>query len=298
MTIVVEYVKKSLGNGSSVMDKPKAAKSEKMIVLIVDDNSFYSELLVEAFEKYDVFEMLPPAYNGYQALETIYSQKVDCVVLDLIMPYMDGLTMMERLQEIPPTHVPSIIINTMIDHQTFIDKALSLGASYYLIKAKGDTFAQTNLVVKRVLDVKNIVSEPKGGISANDVVMENYISGILKEIGVPPHLLGYHYLRAVLMIAAKQPGIHRTITTKLYPAVAQKFDSTPERVERSIRHAIEVAWDRGRLETLEKYFGYTIKENKGKPTNGEFIAMIADNIQIALNKGKSQSEKIDLCMEE
>ncbi len=121
-------------------------------------------------------------------------------------------------------------------------------------------------------------------ISDDNNYLESYISGVLKEIGVPPHLLGYKYLRQILLFATHNPDFHRSITTRLYPAVAKIYHTSPGRVERNIRHAIETAWIRGRLEVLEKYFGYTVIENKGKPTNGEFIAMIADSISLSLNR--------------
>ncbi len=119
-------------------------------------------------------------------------------------------------------------------------------------------------------------------ISRDNNFLESYISGVLKEIGVPPHLLGYKYLRQILLLATQNPDYHRSITTKLYPAVAKIFCTAPGRVERNIRHAIEAAWIRGRLEVLERYFGYTVMGYKGKPTNGEFIAMLADSISLSL----------------
>ena len=119
-------------------------------------------------------------------------------------------------------------------------------------------------------------------ISSGNNTLESYISGVLKEIGVPPHLLGYIYLRQILLMSVYNPNIHRSLTTRLYPAVAKIYYTAPKRVERNIRHAIEAAWIRGRLEVLEKYFGYTVRRNRGIPSNGEFIAMIADSILLSL----------------
>ena len=265
-------------------DSMKSNSAQKIRILIVDDNSFYVGLLLEAFSAYDVFEILPPISDGVEAQELVYNKQIDCMVLDLITQNIDGLTLLTRLRLEPPLHMPSIIINTLIDDQSIIDKALELGASYYLIKAKGNPMAQVESVVARVLDIKKVKPDRSEVTAAPTLMLENYISGVLKEIGVPPHLLGYKYLRQILLITMHNPNIHRSITTKLYPAVALVFETTPERVERSIRHAIEVAWDKGRLDVLEKYFGYTIKENKGKPTNGEFIAMVSDSIALSLNR--------------
>lgn len=267
--------------------------AQKIRVLIVDDNSFYVGLLLEAFSAYDVFDLLKPQVDGFEAQNLIYEERVDCVVLDLITQGIDGLTLMSRLNQDPPRHVPSIIVNTLIDEQPLVDKALELGASYYIIKAKGNPMSQIDSVVQRVLDIKKVKTNRKDVAQASELMMENYVSGVLKEIGVLPHLLGYKYLRQILLMAIHNPNIHRSITTRLYPAVAQAFGTTSERVERSIRHAIEVAWDRGRLEVLEKYFGYTVKENKGKPTNGEFIAMVADTISLTINRSKAEGVFFD-----
>ncbi len=263
-------------------------------VLIVDDNSFYVGLLLEAFAAYDVFEILPPVADGRIAQELITNQHIDCLVLDLITQNVDGLTLLERLRTEPPLHMPSVIINTLIGEQPLIDKALELGASYYMIKARGNPVEQVEAVVQRVLDLKQVKSERHLGGAAPTLMYENYVSGVLKEIGVPPHLLGYKYLRHILLMSMQNPNIHRCITTRLYPAVAEAYATTPERVERSIRHAIEVAWIRGRLDVLEKYFGYTVKENKGKPTNGEFIAMVADSISLSLNRSRSSAQIIEI----
>ncbi len=269
-------------------------QASRIRVLIVDDNNFYVGLLLEAFAGYDVFEILPPVADGNVAQELITNQHVDCLVLDLITQNVDGLTLLERLRSNPPLHMPCIIINTLIGEQQLIDKALELGASYYMIKARGNPVEQVQAVVQRVLDLKQVKPERQNTRAVPVLMYENYVSGVLKEIGVPPHLLGYKYLRHILLMAMENPNIHRAITTRLYPAVAAAYATTPERVERSIRHAIEVAWIRGRLDVLEKYFGYTVKENKGKPTNGEFIAMVADSILLSLNRSRSNGQVIEM----
>ena len=217
----------------------------------------------------------------------------DVVVLDIIMPHLDGLGVLERLNEENLEIYPKIIVLSAVGQDKVTQRAIMLGADYYIVKP-----FDLGLLIRRIRELTNdsdisytsrassmVVNNSKLSYSKpsavnRNVSLEAEIANIIHGIGVPAHIKGYQYLREAIMMVVNNVDLLSGITKELYPGIAEKFSTTPSRVERAIRHAIEVAWSRGRIETINKYFGYTIHDEKGKPTNGEFIAMVADKLRM------------------
>jgi two-component system response regulator (stage 0 sporulation protein A) len=258
-------------------------------VLLADDNREFTNLLSEFIDEQDDMHVAGVAYNGNDVLRLIeQSNRVpDVLILDIIMPHLDGLGVLEKLREMDLNPQPKIIMLTAFGQENITQKAVQLGASYYILKPF-DMEILTNRIRQLVSNNQsnsvmsssssssrtNIVQLPKGkNLDAN-------ITTIIHEIGVPAHIKGYQYLREAITMVYNNIEILGAITKTLYPAIAEKYKTTPSRVERAIRHAIEVAWTRGNIDSISHLFGYTINISKAKPTNSEFIAMVADKLRI------------------
>ncbi|MBR3640461.1 MAG: sporulation transcription factor Spo0A [Oscillibacter sp.] len=238
----------------------------KRTVLLADAGDDFRTLLRETIEKTGEFSV-KVARDGNETLEMLKSETPDLLVMDVMLPETDGLSVLRRLQKEGGAPM-TILISAFLSEQIFAE-ASELGAAYFLPKP----FETENLLDKmRGL----FLSAPK----ENAPQLKSAVTAVIHEIGVPAHIKGYQYLREAIMIAVGDMEVINAVTKILYPEVAKRFATTPSRVERAIRHAIEVAWDRGDLETLQKYFGYTVSNTKGKPTNSEFIAMIADRLTL------------------
>lgn len=252
-------------------------------VVSVDDNAEVREKLKNYFKDCQDLEFAGEAENGADGYELIKSVKPDAVVLDIVMPKLDGLGLLEKLAQDKIS--TNILIYSAIGNDTVVQKTFSLGAKYYIMKP-----CDTQDIVTRIREACKIVPAPNSVISAHpaSIITENnlesVITDIIHDIGVPAHIKGYNYLREAIGLCIKDDEFINSITKLLYPTVAKNFSTTSSRVERAIRHAIEVAWNRGREEVLTDIFGYTIDTNKGKPTNGEFIAMISDSIKLKMKR--------------
>ena len=212
-------------------------------VAIADDNQKILDLLEKVIGTDQELDLVGKAKNGEEMCRIIKEKNPDVVLLDLIMPKMDGLTVMDQInQDKSVSKRPYFIVITAVGQEKITEDAFNKGANYYI--------------------------------------------NMLHEIGIPAHIKGYHYLRDAIMMAVEDMDVLNAITKILYPTVAKKYQTTSSRVERAIRHAIEVAWSRGKLDTLDELFGYTVSTGKGKPTNSEFIALIADTIQLEYKHGK------------
>ena len=262
-------------------------------VVSVDDNAEIKNGLAEFFQTVPDIELIGTAENGEDGYRLICEKKPDVAVLDIVMPKLDGLGLLERLAQTPGCKT-CFIMHSAIANDKVIQKAISLGASYYILKP----CENFSVIAERIRQVYSLMHAPSINMSApvasgvskglnapvDESNLESVITDIIHDIGVPAHIKGYNYLRNAIGLCIHDDEFINSITKLLYPTVAKNFSTTSSRVERAIRHAIEVAWNRGREEVLTDIFGYTIDTNKGKPTNGEFIAMISDSIKLKMKR--------------
>ncbi len=261
---------------------------KKISVLIADDNKEFGEILSEYLKSQNDIEVIGVAKDGVEAFDMIVEHKPDIAILDIIMPHLDGLGVLEKLNNSQLSHRPQCIMLTAVGQDRITQRALALGAEYYIVKP----FDMDILVnrIKELRDFKRVtmirtdhVSDGRTPyVNSGAKSLEAEVTNIIHEIGVPAHIKGYQYLRDAIMMVVKDIDLINSITKQLYPSIAKAYNTTPSRVERAIRHAIEVAWSRGQVETIDSLFKYTINVGKGKPTNSEFIAMIADKLRLEL----------------
>ncbi len=256
---------------------------EHLSVAIADDNQKILDILGEIISTDKELDLVGKAKNGEEMCQIIKDRKPDVVLLDLIMPKMDGLTVMEKVgQDSTVGKRPYFIVITAVGQEKITEDAFNKGANYYVMKPFNN-----RMLLERIKSVRNMSrnSDRKNDENTTDNTqktenLESRVTNMLHEIGIPAHIKGYHYLRDAIIMAVNDMDVLNAITKILYPTVAKKYQTTSSRVERAIRHAIEVAWSRGKLDTLDELFGYTVSTGKGKPTNSEFIALIADTIQL------------------
>ncbi len=223
--------------------------------------------------------------DGFKIIEIIENLKPDVVIMDLFMPRIDAIGIITTIRKNHRIEMPTFIVVSSFGRPSLEREVMSAGASYFVIKP-----ISYSDIIEKILQInyKSQLNYSKGTSSKgiidyrNDSNMEVKITEILHQIGVPAHIKGYHYLRNSIMMSIENPEIINSVTKQLYPSVAHNFETTSSRVERAIRHAIEVAWDRGDIDILNSYFGYTIHNSRGKPTNSEFIAMISDRLRLDL----------------
>ena len=265
--------------------------NEKLRVLIADDNQEFANTLASYLRKENDMEVVGMAKDGLEAVNMIESKEPDIAILDVIMPHLDGIGVLEKVNELKGTKKPICIMLSAVGQDKITQRAVSLGAEYYMVKP-----FDIELLIKRIKELKNYkpsknMNYVSREIKTQYITVENekdeenleaLVTNLIHEVGVPAHIKGYQYLREAIMMVVKDIDVINQITKSLYPQIAQKFSTTPSRVERAIRHAIEVAWGRGQQEAVESIFGYTISASKGKPTNSEFIAMIADKLRLEL----------------
>lgn len=268
---------------------------KKIKIAIIDDNKDFCDVVCEYLKEQDNMEIMFVANDGLEALDAFKrNQWPDVIILDLIMPHMDGFGVLESLNNMELETYPRIIMTSAIGQDSIIQKAMSMGAHYYLVKP-----VNMNLLIKRINQIEN-VSVPsfrsdfgrnnlKRALVFRDSLLNNDleidITNLIHEIGVPAHIKGYQFLRDAIALVVGNMDLLAAVTKELYPMVATMNNTTPSRVERAIRHAIELAWNRGKMETLESLFGYTVQHDKGKPTNSEFIAIIADKLRLERKVG-------------
>ena len=250
-------------------------------VLIADNSEEFCSLLKSALQQSQGFGVVGTASDGEQVLRILAERKVDVLVLDMMLPKKDGIGVLRAIAAMdrkPVTLATSGFITEYV-----ASAAASLGVRYLMLKP-----CDINAVVERLEEIRfssEIRQTNTRRMEGSNI--ETMVTNIIHEIGVPAHIKGYQYLREAIIIAVKDMDVINAITKVLYPQVAKTFGTTPSRVERAIRHAIEVAWDRGDLDTLQRFFGYTVSNTKGKPTNSEFIALIADKLQLQLKSNSA-----------
>ncbi|NLW22446.1 MAG: sporulation transcription factor Spo0A [Tissierellia bacterium] len=264
---------------------------DKKKILIADDNREFCEILSKFLSMEEDFQVAGVAKDGLEAIDKIKEEEPDVLILDIIMPHLDGLGVLETLHKLDLRKKPKIVILSAVGQDKITQKAISLGADYYVVKP-----FDFKIFVKRLKQIVGDKTQEEvvprssyiqipvtGGSTVNSSrSLEAKITNVIHEIGVPAHIKGYSYLREAISMVIEDMELLGAVTKELYPSIAKKFNTTPSRVERAIRHAIEVAWTRGKVDTIDKIFGYTINNNKGKPTNSEFIAMIADKLRLEM----------------
>ncbi len=259
---------------------------KKITLGIADDNKEFCEILTDYFASYDEIDLVFVCHDGLKTIEHIRRKQPQILILDMVMPHLDGLGVLETINDLELEQYPRTIVLSAVGQEQITQKAIGLGAEYYIVKP-----FNLDILMKRINQLAGN-DEPEPGklqyakailTSKNDDDerdLEIAITNIIHEIGVPAHIKGYQYLRDAIVMVVEDMDLLGAVTKELYPAIAKRNNTTPSRVERAIRHAIEVAWNRGRLETINDLFGYTVQYDKGKPTNSEFIAIIADKLRL------------------
>lgn len=248
--------------------------------MIADDNKEFCDLVLEYIDKESDFRVDGVAYNGEKIIELLEEKVPDVLILDIIMPHLDGIGVLEKLAEMDLPRRPKIIILTAFGHENITQRAVSLGADYYILKP-----FSLEILINRIRQLVGngqfVQVAPPQRARSLDVETTN----IIHQLGVPAHIKGYLYLREAILMVVEDIELLGAVTKELYPLIGEKYNTTASRVERAIRHAIEVAWGRGNVEEINNLFGYTIDLERGKPTNSEFIAMIADKLRMELRVG-------------
>ena len=260
---------------------------EKINVLVIDDSKEFCNDLQNALAQTPCINLIGTAADGEKGLALIFELQPDLVILDMVMPKLDGICVMKRLNAASMSKRPKVIMTSSLHDDPMETAANKLGTNYFMTKP-----INFSVLIERILYFCQLPSKPitPVGVSAYRIHetddLETVVSQMIKIVGVPAHIKGYQFLRDAIIWAVNDMDIVSAMTKELYPGIAKRYSTTSSRVERAIRHAIEVAWQRGDVETINSLFGYTIQITKGKPTNSEFIAMIADKIRLDMKQTK------------
>jgi two-component system response regulator (stage 0 sporulation protein A) len=249
-------------------------------IMIVDDNRDFCEILKEYFDGLEDCVVSGVAYHGLQALEMLTEELPDVIILDLIMPHLDGIGVLEKLSLEYGESRPKVIILTAFGQEAMTKRAVELGANYYILKP-----FDLEILANRI---RQLAHNQGGQVQETLPKTRNLnvdVTNLMHQMGIPAHVRGYQYIRDAILMVVDEMGLLGAVTKELYPAIAERYNTTPSRVERAIRHAIELAWDRGNIDLMNKFFGYTINVERGKPTNSEFIAMVADPLRVGTKVG-------------
>ena len=243
---------------------------KKTRVILADANEEFRELLRGSIEKTGEFEVVGTAGDGMSALKLVTEKKPQLLITDLLLPELDGFGLLDRLASTDDR--PSTLIVSALYRDSIVAQAMERGVSFFMPKP-----CETESLLERM---RQAIGMEALAEESEAQALERQVTSVIHEVGVPAHIKGYQYVREAIIIAVQDMDVINAVTKVLYPEVAKRYATTPSRVERAVRHAIEVAWERGDLDTLQRYFGYTVNSSKGKPTNSEFIAMIADRIRL------------------
>lgn len=247
-------------------------------IIIADKSAEFREKLVSQFESEEGFNVIGEADSGGQLLELILAFAPDVVITEYVLPQKDVGAVMMEVNALK--RKPAFFVFSSFDSETVKAQMSELGAKAFMLKPFEPKYLIDQVKQYTSGQYSNRSEQQRAAVSDADI--ETRVTKIIHEIGIPAHIKGYRYTREAIMTVIREPEIINCVTKQLYPSVAAVYNTTPSRVERAIRHAIEVAWDRGDVDTLNKIFGYTVSNDKGKPTNSEFIAMIADRLSLQL----------------
>lgn len=255
---------------------------EKITILVADDNKGYVELLSSHFKEEYYVDKVLCAYNGEEAYNLTKEYSPDLVLLDIIMPNLDGIGYLKKINS-NLSKRPIVIALSVSGSDVTMNAVMLAGAQYFIIKPQSPEFISDIVKVFANVDNKTqLISSNFENKAKTEQDIETKVTSVIHELGVPAHIKGYQYIRTAILMVIENMDMLNYITKRLYPEIAKKYSTTSSRVERAIRHSIEVAWTRGRAETMNEIFGYTVHTGKGKPTNSEFIAMVADRIRLQM----------------
>lgn len=253
---------------------------KKLKIVIADDTTELGQNFVKTFKAYGMQVVLCEK-DGRAVISKSRSEKPDIILADVFMPNLDIIGVVNELKTLKESERPMVMAMSSFDNQRLEKQMLDAGVCYYFLKP-----FDINSIAERIIQISGWKNEDRPLVVKSNIVtdpeLELMVTDIIHQIGVPAHIKGYHYLREAIMLSIKNSEIVNSVTKLLYPTVAKNYTTTASRVERAIRHAIEVAWDRGDIDVLNSYFGYTIQNDRGKPTNSEFIAMISDKLRLKL----------------
>ena len=255
----------------------------KIKILLSEESGGFGTNCQKALENYG-YEVTMLERNGKAVIEYLKAHSVDVLLMDTFMQQIDALGVLKEIRNIQLEKQPAVMLMSAVDNSRLEQELIKEGADYYFLKP-----FDIDLMAQRIKQMVKWHREDKNSIildcSGSDGDLEIIVSDIMHQIGVPAHIKGYQYLRMSILMTVQDPELMHSVTKQLYPTVAKMYKTTASRVERAIRHAIEVAWDRGDVDVLSAYFGYTIQNSRGKPTNSEFIAMISDKLRLKMRIG-------------
>lgn len=258
---------------------------KKIKIVVADDNRNLCQMLQDFLHSQDDLEVVGLAYNGVEAWDLIQSQEPDLVIIDLVMPSLDGLGVLERINSRATANRPKVIMLTAFGQESLTHQAMVLGVDYFILKP-----FDLEILGKRIRSLTQSTSaSPAASVAStvssvttvgSSVNLGAEVTNMMHQIGIPAHVKGYQYIRDAILMVVEDVSLLGAVTKELYPAIAKKYDTAPSRVERGIRHAIELAWERGHTETLKRIFGYSMNIERQKPTNSEFVALLADKLRV------------------
>jgi len=258
---------------------------KKIKIIVADDNRNLCQMLQNYLQSQEDLIMVGLAYNGLEAWELIQTQEPDLIILDLVMPNLDGLGVLERINARTTVARPKIIMLTAFGQESLTHQAMMLGVDYFILKP-----FDLDILSKRIRSLtQDAPSSPSQFSSSSSPSVTTVgstvnlcveVTSMMHQIGIPAHVKGYQYIRDAILMVVEDVSLLGAVTKELYPGIAKKYDTAPSRVERGIRHAIELAWERGHTDTLKRIFGYSMNIERQKPTNSEFIALLADKLRV------------------
>jgi len=262
---------------------------KKIKIIIADDNRNFCQMLQSSLQSQEDFSIVGVANNGLEAWELIQTQEPDVIILDLVMPNLDGLGVLERINSRTTVARPKIIMQTAFGQESLTHQAMMLGVDYFILKP-----FDLDILSKRIRSLPLVVptaipeqfsssAYPIVTTARNEYNLVSEVTTMMHQIGIPAHVKGYQYIRDAILMVVEDVSLLGAVTKELYPGIAKKHNTASSRVERGIRHAIELAWERGQTDTLKRIFGYSMNIERQKPTNSEFIALLADNFRV-MNK--------------
>ncbi|AFM42020.1 sporulation transcription factor Spo0A [Desulfosporosinus acidiphilus SJ4] len=258
---------------------------KKIKIIVADDNRNLCQMLQNYLQGQEDLIVVGVANNGLEAWELIQTQEPDLIILDLVMPNLDGLGVLERVNSRTTMTRPKVIMLTAFGQESLTHQAMLLGVDYFILKP-----FDLEILNKRIRSLtQDVPTNPPAQFTSNAPAVTSVGNGVnlsvevtsmMHQIGIPAHVKGYQYIRDAILMVVEDVSLLGAVTKELYPGIAKKFDTAPSRVERGIRHAIELAWERGHTDTLKRIFGYSMNIERQKPTNSEFIALLADKLRV------------------